>query len=47
MHIETDGSFQYLSNRIVYRSKYELPSPQARIEAQRFDMEVGKADHEI
>ncbi len=36
MHIETDGSFQYLSNRIAYRSEYELPSPQARIEVQRF-----------
>ena len=41
MKIETDGSFQYLSNRIVYRSETELPSPQARIEVQRFDAEVG------
>ena len=32
MHIETDNSFQYLSNRIVYRGKAELPSPQARIQ---------------
>ena len=39
MHIEADGAFQYLSNRIVYRSKTELPSPQARIEAQRFAVE--------
>ncbi len=37
MSTESDGSFQYLSNRIVYRSGHELPSPQARIEAQRFD----------
>ena len=37
MRVETDGSFQYLSNRIVYRGKHELPSPQARIEAWRFD----------
>ncbi len=39
MNIEMDGSFQYLSNRIVYRSETELPSPQARIEVQRFDVE--------
>jgi len=39
MNIEKDGSFQYLSNRIVYRSENELPSPQARIEVQRFDVE--------
>ena len=39
MNIETDGSFQYLSNRIVYRSDNELPSPQAGIEVQRFDVE--------
>ena len=39
MNIETDGSFQYLSNRIVYRSENELPSPQARMEVQRFDVE--------
>jgi hypothetical protein len=39
MRIETDGSFQYLSNRIVYRGEIELPSPQARIEVQRFDAE--------
>ena len=39
MNIETDGSFQYLSNRIVYRSENQLPSPQARIEVQRFDVE--------
>ena len=39
MKTETDGSFQYLSNRIVYRSDKELPSPQARIEAQRFAAE--------
>lgn len=39
MNIETDGSFQYLSNRIVYRSENELPSPHARIEVQRFDVE--------
>ena len=38
MKIETDGSFQYLSNRIVYRSENELPSPQARMEVQRFDV---------
>ena len=37
MRIEADGSFQYLSNEIVYRGKNELPSPQARIEIQRFD----------
>lgn len=39
MNIETDGSFQYLSNRIVSRSENELPSPQALIEVQRFDVE--------
>ena len=39
MNIETDGSFQYLSNKIVYRSENELPSPQARMEVQRFDVE--------
>ncbi len=39
MKIETDGSFQYLANRIVYRSKIELPSPQPRISVQRFDVE--------
>lgn len=37
MRVETDDSFQYFSNRIVYRSKHELPSPQARMEARRFD----------
>lgn len=36
MRIDADGAFQYLSNRIVYRSENELPSPQARIEVQRF-----------
>lgn len=36
MRMEEDGAFQYLSNRIVYRSDMELPSTQARIEAQRF-----------
>ena len=41
MNIETDGSFQYLSNRIVYRSDNELPSPQAGIEVLRFDAEDG------
>ena len=35
----TDGSFRYLSNRIVYRSENQLPSPQARIEVQRFVVE--------
>ncbi len=39
MSIGADGSFQYLSNRIVYRSENELPSPQARIEVQRFNVE--------
>ena len=39
MKIETDGSFQYLSNRIVYRSDNELPSPQPGIEVLRFDVE--------
>ena len=39
MDIEPDGSFHYLSNRIVYRSENQLPSPQARIEVQRFDVE--------
>ena len=39
MNIEADGSFQYLSNRIVYRSETELPSPQARIIVQRFAVE--------
>ena len=39
MNIETDGLFHYLSNRIVYRSENQLPSPQARIEVQRFDMD--------
>jgi hypothetical protein len=39
MKIETDGSFQYLSNRIVSRSDNELPSPQALIEVQRFDVD--------
>ncbi len=39
MRINPDGSFQYLSNRIVYRSENELPSPQARIEVQRFPIE--------
>ena len=39
MKIEADGSFQYLANRIVYRSKIELPSPQPRISVQRFDVE--------
>lgn len=38
MNIEEDGSFQYLSNRIVYRGKNELPSPQARIIVQRFEV---------
>ena len=37
MRMEPDGSFQYLSNRIIYQGEAELPSPQARIEAQRFD----------
>jgi hypothetical protein len=36
MKIETDGSFQYLSNKIVYRSENELPSPEARMEVRRF-----------
>lgn len=31
-----------MSNRIVYRSEHELPSPQARIEVQRFDTESFK-----
>ena len=39
MNIETDGLFHYLSNRIVYRSENQLPSPQARIEVQRFDVD--------
>lgn len=39
LNIEPDGTFQYLSNRIVYRSENELPSPQARIKAQRFDVD--------
>ena len=39
MDIEPDGSFHYLSNRIVYRSENQLPSPQTRIEVQRFDVE--------
>ena len=39
MRIRQDGSFRYLSNKIVYRSENELPSPQARIEIQRFDAE--------
>jgi len=39
MNIETDSSFQYPSNRIVYRSENQLPSPQARIEVQRFGVD--------
>ena len=39
MKTEADGSFQYLSNRLVYRGKTELPSPQARIKALRFAAE--------
>lgn len=38
LDIEHDGSFRYLSNRIVYRSGNELPSPQARIPDQRFEI---------
>ena len=46
MKIDTDGSFQYLSNRIVYHSETELPSPQARMEVQRFDVEDGVGIHQ-
>ena len=34
MKTETDGSFQYLANRIVWRGENELPSPQAQMEVQ-------------
>ena len=33
---ETDGSFQYLSNRIVWRSENVLPSAEARMEVRGF-----------
>ena len=36
MNVETDGSFRYLSNRIVFRGENELPSPEARIDFRRF-----------
>lgn len=36
MKIETDGSFRYLSNRIVWRSENELPSAEARIDLRRY-----------
>ena len=34
MKTETDGSFQYLANRIVWRGENELPSPQSQMEVQ-------------
>ena len=36
MNTEPDGSFQYLSNRIVRRSENELPSAEARIDVRRY-----------
>lgn len=47
LYMEADGTFRYLSNRIIYRSNFELPCPQARIEAQRFDVEDFNANIEI
>ena len=39
LRIAPDGGFQYLANRLTYRSGIELPSPQPRIEARRFRVE--------